>query len=64
MIEPANRPRGALTALNIDNALLTIPDQLLVGPNWIDHIGLAWNADVNTSTESFPVATVNFQYIN
>lgn len=64
---------SGVDCLDVDNTLLTIPEgaragtveqtQLLIGPNWIDHIGLAWNADASTSTESFPIAsTVNIQF--
>ena len=70
MIEPA---ASGVDCFNVDNALLTIPEraragtveqtQLLIGPNGIDHIRLAWNADASTSTESFPIAsTVNIQF--
>jgi hypothetical protein len=70
MIEPT---ASGVNCLNVDNALLTIPEraragtveqtQLLIGPNWIDHIRLARNADASTSTESFPIAsTVNIQF--
>ena len=70
MIEPA---ASGVDCLDVDNALLTIPErarastveqtQLLIGPNWIDHIRLAWDADASTSTKIFPIAsTVNIQF--